>query len=427
MDNKIKVVWVCHFSNNYIRGVVYKSINPIIRLIRKIVKGVVMKETDYAIWVTNAIVEFEQFKNIELHIVFPNGYITKKALHFDKNGVYYHCFRSEQASFKNRIKRLLGIKVTGCTNSNIINKLVKVINPDIVHYIGAENPDYSLAILDTPVNIPTIVQLQTLLMDACSNGTRVDNGILKCEYEVISRADYVATPATKYVKYLNKNMSNKLIIKTVLALAENVTPPAKDNEILYDFVYFASNISKAADLAIEAFAEAYKYQPSITLDIVGGFDITYKQQLDNRIQELGIEEAIIFEGSLPTHEDVVKQIRKSRYALLPLKIDLLSGTIRESMSNGLPVVTTITDGTPQLNTQRETLLLSPIGDAKLMADNMLRLLNDQELQNKLRANGYSYMSQLSSNANRMKKWVEAYYACINHYHNSVPIPESLIL
>ena len=47
-------------------------------------------------------------------------------------------------------------------------------------------------------------------------------------------------------------------------------------------------------------------------------------EMDNNF---GIKDAVTFEGMLPTHDDVIAQIRKSRFALLPLRIDLTSGTI----------------------------------------------------------------------------------------------------
>ena len=101
-----------------------------------------------------------------------------------------------------------------------------------------------------------------------------------------------------------------------------------------------------------------------------------------------ITKNVIFCGPLPTHDDVIKQIRKSRFAILPLKIDLISGTIREAMANGLPVVTTITPATPKLNETRESVLLSEKGDFKAMAENMLWLINDNEVAIKLKKNSF---------------------------------------
>ena len=49
------------------------------------------------------------------------------------------------------------------------------------------------------------------------------------------------------------------------------------------------------------------------------------------------------------------------------------------MAYGLPVITTITPGTPKLNDNRESVLLSPIGNHQAMADNMIKLLENKDL------------------------------------------------
>ena len=206
-------------------------------------------------------------------------------------------------------------------------------------------------------------------------------------------------------------------------MAESINKEAADKE--FDFVYYASNIQKACDLAIEAFALARKKSPSITMDIVGGFDSGYKAFLDKRIQELNISDAITFEGSLLTHDDVIRQIRKSRFALLPLKVDITSGTIREAMSNGLPVVTTDTGelGTQKLNLKRQNALISSIGDHQALAENMLRLLNDESLADALRQNAYQTRFEANSNEMVVRRYVDAYKACIDSFKNGTSMSE----
>ena len=93
---------------------------------------------------------------------------------------------------------------------------------------------------------------------------------------------------------------------------------------------------------------------------------------------------------------------------------MISGTIREACANGLPVVSTITEGTPELNKVRETALLTTIGDHAAMANNMIRLVEDSTLALELRENGYRYAEGLMNNRDMMMKWVEAYYSVIEN-------------
>jgi glycosyltransferase involved in cell wall biosynthesis len=196
-----------------------------------------------------------------------------------------------------------------------------------------------------------------------------------------------------------------------LPLTENVNREETDKE--FDFVYFASNISKACDLALEAFGIAHQRHPEITLDVVGNYTETYMSQLSEIIAKYGISDCVRFEGKLPSHEDVMNQIRKSRFALLPLKIDLTSGTIRESMANGLPVLTTITQGTPNLNKDYPCVLLSEIGDHQKLADNMCSLLEDDNLVKTLKENGYKKASSKISNTEIVLQWVNEYRKTLN--------------
>ena len=213
-------------------------------------------------------------------------------------------------------------------------------------------------------------------------------------------------------------MNTRLVIGEKANLAES--------EKQFDFVYFANFIGKSVDLAIEAFGIAHSQQPSLTLDIIGGTSEEEVQKLMSRMEELGCKDAVTIEGKLPTHDDVIKQIRKARIALLPLKIDMVSGTVREAMWNGLPVITTITQGTPLLNEKRESVLLSEIGDYKALANNMIILSNDSALFERLQKNAVITVDELyGDNQGRAREWVEVYNACIDNFRNGTPLPESV--
>ena len=281
-----------------------------------------------------------------------------------------------------------------------------------------------------PKDVITIAQLQTLLNDTDiikRNPAFQDYSYKKnIESIIINNVDYIGTIAKKYRDIIRKNIAPKaILLNTSLALTE---PIFRTNIVkCYDFVYFAANIKKAADLAVEAFGKAYQQYPSITLNIIGSYELEYKRRLDNIISEYHIENAVTFEGALPSHEDVLNHIRKARYALLPLRGDLVSGTIREAMSNGLPVITTDTGelGTQTLNKKRQNVLISPIGDHQALADNMMRLLNDKELADSLRSNAYQTRSEVKSNEAIIRQYVKTYNACIENYRKHSPLPAEL--
>lgn len=417
-EKKIKVVWLCTYSDAELRSHLKFPKWHWSNVLRRMLH--MDKQVDFAAWDSNALREFENIDvDIELHVVAPHngvGHLQE----FESKGVFYHIFWSEWDIITEKIKRKFNLRDENAFRHHrkTIKKLIEKIQPDIVHCIGIENKFHSMAVLDIPKEILVIAQLQTLVSDqrfkAGTDATEAEYAYdSEMEKRIMLRSDYIGTQQKHFREIILRNIKpNAVFVDTTLAVAEAVSEEETAKE--YDFVYFAADISKAADLAIEAFAEARKQVPSLTLDIIGGYSSELKEQLDRRINELGIANGITFEGKLPTHEDVISQIRKSRFALLPLKIDLVSGTIREAQANGLPVVTTITPATPDLNKKRETVLLSKMGDHAAMAKNMLQLINEPEYSEMLRKNGLLLASERVSNREIVEKWIEYYVECVEY-------------
>lgn len=424
MENKkIKIAWICHFSNAEVRNEL--SLNSYAK--QRATK-------DYSQWNTNAINEFKKFEDVELHVISPHAGINSNVQEFSKDGIYYHFFRSEDDRFMFRLKRkfLKGKYLTPKYNNNTstILSIIDKTKPDIIHLIGAENPNYSASALLAPKDTPLIVTLQTLMIDPdffknypiTKQMYDYRSGI---EREVLLRADYVTCRAQRFKNVLKEQFNPPLkILNMALIVGEKVNTTECEKE--YDFVYFAKEIEKAADWAIEAFALAYKKHPGITLNIVGGYVAQTKVELDKRLEELGISKNVTFTGSLPSHDDVINQVRKSRFAILPLKIDMITGTIREAMANGLPVVTTITPATPKLNENRKSVLLSEKEDFNNMASNMLDLLDNEELYNTLQANGYATVRERYDNGVEANLWRDVYYAVLENKKNGTPIPDRML-
>lgn len=431
-NKRIKVVWLCHFSNSIVRERIIFSRTYFKFLINRFTKLNISFGGDLAIWISNAIREFEKFDDIDLTVVFPYPGIKGRVQSFDIKNIHYVCFKSEDDNIIDyyRIYRKGYVKRNWDKNRKIISAIISQIKPDVVHIIGAENPYYSIAALDIPSDIPCVTSLQTLM----SKPEFLTNYLIAedlykyrsdLEKQIIKRSDYIATRVENIISFIRKNIkSDAVFLQMALAVGEDINTEYETKE--YDFVFFAANISKASDDAIEAFAIAHKEAPYLTLNISGYYDEKYKINLDKRIEELGLSKCIIFTGSQPTHEDVLRQIKKSRYALLPLKIDLISGTIREAMACGLPVVSTITPATPSLNGVRESILLSEKGDYESMAFNMIRLVKDEEYAEMIRQNAIKTILERYGNEGFMKNWRKAYYQIIDNFHNGTPFSADII-
>ena len=424
-ENKIKVAWVCQVSNPEIRANLTYSKNIIDLLLRKILHKPRHLD-DYGQWITNAIEEFKKIDEFEVHVISLHPHINKKVIEFQKDNIFYHVFKSEDdltavGKFFNKISDKYVSSDYG-KNRQVINEILAKIKPDVIHLYGAESPQYAAFALDVDVEkTPLLVSLQTLMSDPqfkenypISEASYASRAGM--ERKILAHARYLGSTVDNFKSYVWKEINRDAVFfNTKLLVGEK--PHLEKCEKKYDFVYFSLNINKAADLAIEAFAIAKKSHPEINLLVVGDYDDDFKQQLDERIKELAITESVVFTGKLQTHDDVINEVKKARFALLPLKIDFVSGTIREAIACGLPVVTTITAGTPTLNENRESVLLSAVGDHEALAANMVRLMESEELANTLVANALETNDELYGNKGMAQKLTKVYRYLYDVYNN----------
>lgn len=426
----MRVLWICHFSNSEIRNELKPKPYRIENKIRRRLKRPEISYSDFAQWITNGIKEFEQIEEVELHVVAPHYGMKEKAVSFKIRGVYYHFFRPDDNFFIKRIlmDQLLSSKETHSRNRKLISDIINKVNPDIIHMYGAENPYYSLSALD--INLkkhPLLVSLQTLMSvpefkDNYPISEESYNFRSGIERKILEYAKYIGTTPPNYRQYIRSNINvDKEIFKAYLAVCQEIEITNAPKQ--YDFVYFSADISKASDMAIEGFALAHKKHPDITLNIVGSMSEPFTSKLKKRIKELGIEKQVYFSGRLPEHKDVLNQIQLSRFALLPLKIDILAGTIREAMFAKMPVVSTITPGTPSLNDDRMSILLSEQGDYETMATQMIQLIEDPSFAEQLKENAFITINERWSNKKDMSELVEVYEAIINNHKHGIDIPE----
>ena len=430
-DKKINVVWICHFSNMMVRDNLcfrhFSLLDVLLKLIKK-----KLNNRDFAIWISNGIKWFETYHDVQLTVVFPHQGVKKGIHRFSNNGINYVCYHSEDDIFISFVKQHLFKKVRNkyYKNREVIKRVIEEIKPDIVHVIGAENPYYSIAALDIPNYIPNIVSLQTLLN---KKGFKENYKIYDQAYEfrshlesqIIQKCEYIATGVPEFVDTIKETIKPDVIaLKMKLAVGVDVDCSFEKKE--YDFVYFAANINKACDVAIEAFSIAKKNYPQITLNVSGYYSPKYKKKMDSLLIKYGILDSVNFSGAKQTHEEVIEQIKKSRFALLPFKVDQMPSTIREAMACGLPVASFSTPAMQQLNDKRESILLAKLGDAQALAENMIKLLENGEIASRIRENAIITVKEKFSNERMMQEWHYAYAEIKKHKEIGAPISENLL-
>ncbi|MDE6451741.1 MAG: hypothetical protein K2L23_05540, partial [Odoribacter sp.] len=145
MKKKLKVVWICHFTNEEVQEHL-----PLWKRTR-----------EFGQWIPNTIAGFKDRDDIELHVVVPHVYLKgSKDLNID--GIHYH-FIAYGFPLINRpwpsffpLDAVLGYP---CIEYKIVKKVIQ-INPDIINLQGAENAYYSSSVLKLENKYPIVISIQ---------------------------------------------------------------------------------------------------------------------------------------------------------------------------------------------------------------------------------------------------------------------------
>jgi len=429
MARPLRVALICHFSNPEVRDKLPLSKKTVENHIRRYLNKPKNQVIDYAPWITNMISEFEKRNDIEIHIISPHRNLKKNKYSFKYGNIYYHFFRPDNDIMVIKLfRKLFKIKRPKYYfNRHLIKGFVKDINPDVVNLIGSENPYYSIAGLDI-TNLPLILTTQTVYTNPLIKKfmDNIDQYRWDLEIKLHKKIKYYCCTGMMYRDLVLHHHPNAVIFYYTFPKK----PLEKINNVIkkYDFVFFAANVSKVKGIedTIQALTLVKKEYPEVTLNIVGNYDINYKKYLEKMIEELELKENIKFNDYFPQHSDMLKHIQKAKYAVLPVKLDVISTTMIESLMLGLPLITYKTSGTPTLNKYGEAVLICDIDDINSLAQNMLRVMKEPELVKKMLNNSKIFIDKEYDNVAIIDRLVSIYNAVYKHYYENEPIPKELI-
>jgi glycosyltransferase involved in cell wall biosynthesis len=429
ITNKIKVAWICHFSNQQIREQLSLSKMRVFNFLKSVSGKQKSHYGDFSPWVNNLIKEFEEFEDVELHIIAPHKGLIPLTCEFQTNGIFYHFFRPDNPLllskigdkiYRNRKKKFRIIR-------HCVRRFIKQIQPDIVNLIGTENPHYSITVLDIK-DIPIYITAQTvytnplrkIYSDICNDLS------WDIELKIHQKEKYFGCDSRMHRDLILKNKPDAIVFKTFFPIQK----PERVKQVLkeYDFVFFAAGVTakKGIEDAIEALAIAKKKKEDITLNVVGRCAANYKVSLLKKIEELNLTDNILFNDYFPLHADMHQHVKQARFALLPVKLDAIPSTILEAALLELPVVTYKTTGTPYLNKNGEAILICDIGDIQGLSSNMIKLMENPTLAEKLKKNAKRFVETEFDNTKNARRLVENYKAVLEHYHYNKPISQELL-
>lgn len=377
---KIKVVWLCHLTNEQLDNHFNKEMNMC------------------AYWMTQFI-EIVKHENIELHIVSPN-YYNNRNTDFSIDGVNYHLYKY-YSGIGGTKSAIIECTLFSQILQKKVQRIISLIKPDIIHLFGAENITYSQGFLPFVKQKNTILTFQGYIQQAKCSGNffrrltiskRVKNedAILK-EVNNITFADIEERCREFYRDKYGRGVCHILNFPVKL--------PNIDASIIkkeYDIVFWGRvTVDKGVEDLINAVYILKKKRPNISCLILGGGSEDYRSKLDALVYEKGLESSIHFGGFQKTNEELFSNASKAKVYVLPTHYDALPGSIRESMYMKLPVVSYPVGDIPQLNKDNECVLLAKYLDIEDLASKISQLLDDEIMRNRLIANSYSLVSRMN--------------------------------
>lgn len=135
------------------------------------------------------------------------------------------------------------------------------------------------------------------------------------------------------------------------------------------------------DVAIKAFVQVRQRYPAARLCVAGSGP--QEAELRALVQRLGLSEAVEFPGRVD-HANMPALYARSDLALNPSRVDNMPNAVLEAFASGVPVVSTVAGGVPDICTHEREGLLAPVDDVDALAAAQLRLLGDGALRSRMR-------------------------------------------
>lgn len=396
---KIKIVWLCHFANEKLKNYFSK---PNVR--------------EFSPWISNLIELFEKSNDIALHIIVPNVF-TNTNCSFELEGIAYHCFSFYPKWLPRKIYNYSGFGYL--TNYYFIRmriaKIIKNINPDLIHLHGAENPYYSIGILPAINKIPILLSVQGFVRNATFKN-RVIKYRIALEQKIINKVKHIGVRTTEMSEtIMSLNPNAELHFHNYPISIPKISKSENDIEE-YDLVFFARlTKDKGIEDLIEALAIVQKIIPDVLLCVIGGTSKSYMIFLKETILRLGLVNNIKFVGFIKDQQELFRIAVKAKIYVLPTHHDIIPGTIIECMFMKIPVISYAVGGIPEINKEDENIVLVPKGEINTLAEKIIQLLEDPFRQKSLRDKAFRRASEMFNNNRIMADIMDAYKIIIDDF------------
>ena len=364
-------------------------------------------------WIQETLNGFKNKKDVELHVVAPN-YASNTDLDCTKDGIQFHFYHYSptwlsvlsvpliKAFVKHlepyKIAERLANTLTGFrTPAKSAEKIIKKINPDLIHLYGSENPDYAAPAIRVMSQFPILLTAQGYVCLQAPNKMLLEKMFYdyRVKYERIINNAVRYMTVTKHISLeeFQKNEMHyfgnceKLYYVTAITKVPQLDASLADKK--YDLVYYARiDKNKGIEDLIEVVEYLHSKGRSLRTLVMGRGSEAYVVQLKEIIKNKKLDDIIDFAGYIEKHEDVYKLAAQARLMVLPTHNDGIPNTIREAMFMKLPVVANNVGEIPRFNQTRHCIHMVKLGDKVGLADGICKVIDNETYRNELIENSF---------------------------------------
>lgn len=262
-----------------------------------------------------------------------------------------------------------------------LQRLIKNINPDIIHYQGT-HPLYSLgAILQNNSSLITVHGLMAVEMNYHKKNILMKFLIKKMEKYSLSKIRNIIVVAPE-IEIIVKKMTNSHVF--MIPNGVNLRPIMEINnsKINKKQVMFIGNFikRKGIDVLIKAFSFLKEENYPVSLLIAGSGE--EEQELKKMVKNLGITKDVEFLGFLKGDEKYCF-LKSADIIVLPSYWESLPITVLEGMACKKPIIASNVGGIPYIVKDNINGFLVKPGNAHELADKLKILLENEKLREEM--------------------------------------------
>lgn len=403
MIKRLKVIWICHFTNANIQNKL------------KVRKNI----PEFAPWISLGIEEVKRRNDIELHIVSPHRWISKNT-EFVEDKIHYHFFNPGIPFYGRHWPVFFpwDAITNFYFNRKQIKKYVEQINPDIIHWHGSENAYFTSSFFDLHKKYPYLVTIQGFISAQVYEASTISKKLsyelkkrIKIEKHILSIAkNFGIRDLEMKERILKYNLNSEFYWHEYFVnIHERPDNIVLNESKLYDIIFFTRIIkSKGIEDLIKAVGLLKSTIPNIKVAILGSSNPEYIIFLKQLASINNCLENLDFIGFVPKQEDIYKILRKSKVFVLPAYMGDVPSCMVESMVRKVPVISYKFGGVPDINNERTNIELVDIGNIEELAARILFLLDNPLYAEELAERAYEYVIMRWNNAKALDDIINAY-------------------